>query len=154
MEKENLSFRDRNQKKIEELLQKEDVANIRAIAAHTIEVKNILNKISLLDIVANNIRNQMGFKISFEEGAEMLKDFKEIEDSIQSLIDKAAEKEIFRKRENKKQSLFQTYKDEIKQMLVDNHSEEDIIKSLLSKDDTTEQNVIKSWIGVIKADMK
>ena len=148
-----ISFRDRNQKKIKTLLEREDIAKIRAVVANTIETRRIANKFPILDIIANTVRQQMGYKISFEDGAKILDKFKQIDEVIQSLIDEATEKDIFKPREKKK-TKFHTFKEEIKQYILDGKNDDEIFSSLKTRDETLELQMVKSWIGVIKTELE
>jgi hypothetical protein len=146
-------FRERNQKKIETLLEREDIAKIRAVVSHTIETKKIADKFPILDIIANSTRQKMGYSISFDDGAKILDKFKQIDEVIQSLIDEAIENGIFKPREKKK-TKFHTFKDEIKQNILEGKNEDEIFSSLKAKDNNLELQTVKSWIGVVKTELE
>jgi len=132
-EEEFLNFRERrinkNTEKVKRLLDRAP-EDIRAFKASTIETRRLAPNLAILDIIFSRIRESVGYKVSFEDAKEIFDGFEKIENSINEVIKKAEEKDIYRPREQDRLSDFQKYKDQIIALSCEGKSAEDIAKAI------------------------
>jgi len=117
-----MTFKERNSGRVQRLLER-DPLNTRAVIANTIETKRMASKMPILDRIFNSVRQQMGFKISFKDAENLLKQFEAIDKTMDKIIDEATQKEIIRPREVRLKEV----KEEIVKMLKNGSTVEDIV---------------------------
>jgi len=138
-----MTFKERNNERVQKLLER-DPLNTRAVIANAMETKRMANKLPILDRIFNSVRQQMGFKISFKDAENILKQFETIEKTMDKIIEEATQKEVIRPREVRLKEV----KDEIVKMLKDGSTVEDIV----SKYKITQEKV-NGWIFTIYKEM-
>lgn len=139
------SYAEANKEKIEKMLDY-NPASVKAVVANTIETRRIAGMLPLIDIVFNNARQQIGYKIEMDAFMKIFEKFQVAEEALQDVLKEAEDLGIFKRRE---QSAFKENKEKIQQLLKDGKSSEEISKEL-----GIDEQKIKAWIGLIKQEVE
>jgi len=140
-------YSDYNRSKIEKMLER-DAGAVKAVVARTVETRKLAAKLPIIDLIFNNARMNLGYKISYEQFETIFKEFQEADEKIAAIIEKAEEFGLYTPR-GKRTSDYQKYKEQIIQMLNDGKSDEEIANEI-----NIELSKVQGWIGNIKAELK
>ena len=95
-----MNYAEANRERVEKYLE-EDSRNTRAVIAKTIETKKLAGKLGLLENIIFKVRMQRGYSIDDKEAGKLLDMFKNIDDAMDSLIEKATEIGVIRPKNQK-----------------------------------------------------
>ena len=140
VKKQEKSYADSNKERIEKMLDS-NAASVKAVVANTVETRRIAGMLPLIDIIFNNARQQVGYKIEMESFMKLFEKFQFAEKALEEVIEEAENLDIFKRRGK---SDFKENKDKIKQMLKDEKTVEEIAKEL-----NIDEQKVKAWVGTI-----
>ena len=151
VEKTRMSREERETSSIEKVTKmlNKDPMNVRAVIADTIETKRIADKLQILNVIFDIARNNVGYRVSFEDFAAIHENFKIAEEALQAIISTATEKGIIRPREERTISEFPKYKKKIEE-LVNAGKTNDEIKAEIGISETK----VDGWIANVKTELK
>ncbi len=115
-----IDYAERNKNKVERMLER-DPGSVKAVIANTVETRRVAGKLQLIDIIFNNARQNLGYKISFEDFKKLFDMFQIADQAFEEIIEEATKLGIFtprEPRENKKSEL-KEHRETIEKMLED-----------------------------------
>jgi|GEM_PF-7058527 hypothetical protein len=142
-EKKTISYSEKNKQRIEQMLER-DAGATRAVVANTIETKKLASKLQIVDIIFNNARQQIGYRVQMNDFMKLFDKFQEADKAIDDMIEQATALKIYIPR-NPKGSTFKENKEKIEKLLEAKKSAADIAKEL-----SIEESKITAWIGLIE----
>ena len=137
-----MDYAEANRERVEKYLE-EDSRNTRAVIAKTIETKKLAGKLGLLENIIFKVRMQRGYSIDDKEAGKLLDMFKNIDDAMDSLIEKATEIGVIRPKKPK----IRDFQDSVMKMLEDKKTAEEIAETLHGKNSLITFEVVESWIA-------
>lgn len=143
MAKEKISYSQKNKERIERMLER-DAGATRAVVANTIETKKLAGKMQIVDIIFNNARQQIGYRVKMEDFQKLFDKFQEADKAIDNMIEQATELQIYTPRTTKG-STFKENKDKIAELMQAKKTAAEIAREL-----SIEESKITAWMGLIE----
>lgn len=139
-----IPYSEMNRQRVEKMLDR-DPGAVKAVVANTIETRKVAGKLTIVDIIFNQARQNVGHRIDMKDFIKILDKFNEIDKAFDELIETATQKGIYVPRDRNKVSDFQKNKEALEALIASKKTIKQIAKEL-----NIDEEKAKAWIGIVE----